>query len=190
MKKLTRMEFTVLLIIASILVIDVVCYFLYDFANDKGNIIFKLVFQGTISGLVTLGGLLFTALRQEQEKRIPFLVVQQRCTASARHKYSDTDREGCIECCDKGVDYVRKVNVSFINIKSNWVINCKICGTNIGSLGGSDSVNKYILISDACEKGNSFTVEFQDIFGKKYSQKIEYKKASECEYVFISNQPR
>lgn len=150
-----------------------------------------MVFQGSISGLVTLGGLLFTAFRQDQEKKIPFFVVWQEGKASARHKYVEVDREGCIKCCDENVDYVRRVNVKLTNIKSNWIINCKICETDIGSFGGLDSVSKSILISDTCNEDSFLTLEFQDIFGKKYSQKIEYKKAtSECEFVFISNQPR
>lgn len=190
MKNLTKIELTVTLILTFIVIIDIICICLYDFKNDQGNIIFKLIFQGSISGIITLGGLLFTSFKQEQEKRIPFLIILQNGKANARHMYSDFE-EDCIDCCDPDTEYVRKVNVKIQNTKSNWAINCSICNTPIGSLDGINPINIVLLLPDNCESKKIFTITYQDSFGKKYSQKIIIQKgSSECDYVFVSSQAR
>lgn len=191
MKKFfSSIHLSVCVIIFVLIIIDIICIFEYDFSTNKGNEVFKLVFQGSISGMVTLGGLLFTYFRQEQVNRCPCIIFQQEGNASARQPYRNIEKSNCIDCCDNNTEYARKIKIHIYNTKEAWAINCVIINTQIGAVKGSEYLCKYMILHD-CGNNDStkIKIKFQDVYGKRYAQTIICNRCN-TEYIFTSSLPK
>lgn len=185
------MNRTVWLIIIVLVIVSVVCTVNYDFTSEKGNEIYVLILEGTISGLVTLGGLVFTFYKQEQISRCPCFVIEQKHLATTRVEYSYLDKRYSIVCCDENTEFVRKVTVDVRNAKDAWALNFTVNGIKQGSLQGLKSSEKTLILPDRNNSENigEITITFQDSYGKQYYQIVEFCQR-DTEYVFTSRQPK
>lgn len=185
------MKKTILIIIVIIIFIDTICICNFDFSSQRGNSIYKLIFQGSISGIVTFGGLLFTFFRQEQIARCPSIIFEQLGHSHVRTAYENIDKENCIDCCTNIPEYARKVDIYVINVKDSWAVNCSISGVVQGAIPGHDPVKRTLILPSVeqeaiCEK---IILTFQDACGKKYNQIIECTQSG-SKYIFVSKQPK
>lgn len=179
-----------LVIVLFLIIICIICTYNYDFSTQQGNEIYKLIFEGSISGIVTLGGLLFTFFRQEEISRCPCLVFEQSGICKAREVYSDVEKRDCIDCCTSKTEYVRKVTIKIHNIKNTWAINTTIGGLQQGSIKGLGMIERTVILpsKDNGKASGEIKATFQDSFGKEYRQVIAYMQNG-TSYTFVSNQP-
>lgn len=177
-------------IILFLIIICVICTYNYDFSTQQGNGMYKLIFEGSISGVVTLGGLLFTFLRQEEISRCPCLIFEQSGICKAREVYINVKKGDCIDCCTSKTEYIRKVTIKIHNIKNTWAVNTTVGGQQQGSIKGSGVIERTLILpsKDNENVSGEIKITFQDVFGKKYSQVIEYMQNG-TSYLFVSKQP-
>lgn len=174
-----------------LVVIAVICMSNYNFNSTNGNEIYKLIFEGTISGIVTLVGLYLTFYHQQQLDNCPCFIVKMSNIPQANNKYEDIPKEDYIDCCLGNSEYARIVEVNIINVKAVWAINCEIQGYFLGAIRAGEVITEKIVLSS--DNNNSaydeICIIFQNIYGEKYYQIIECEQKN-SEYVFISQQPK
>lgn len=178
-------------IIIVLVIVAVFCATNYDFSSQKGSEIYVLILEGTISGMVTLGGLVFTFYKQEQIARCPCFIIEQKSFSSTKIEYSRIEKTKYIICCDETTKFVRKVTVDIRNAKNAWAINYSVNGVKQGSLQGLKSIEKTLVLPDgfASNCKEKINITFQDVYGTSYSQVIEFSQR-DTEYLFTSKQPQ
>lgn len=184
------MKRPILIITLIIILIDIICIFKYDFSSKRGDIIYKLILEGSISGIITFSGLIFTFFWQEKIARCPCIIIKQIGISQAKTEYQTIDKKDCVDCCTNGPQFVRKVEVHIINVKDSWAVNCSISGVVQGAISSGVPIKRTFILpsSDQEDICGKIELKFQDVYGKTYRQIVDFFQ-NETEYIFVSNQP-
>lgn len=192
------MKWPVVLMIVIAIVICTICAFQYDFVNQSGNEVYKLIFQASLSGTVTFCGLFITIANQEVQQRklekkkmCPCMILEQEGVASTERSVNSFESTDSVNCIRELQDdkKARSVNVKLINIKDNsWAMNCRIMEKRVCQAlkWNKDITIKLILYSEV--EDEEILVEFSDVYGVEYKQRIHYS-ANRGKYTFVSSQP-
>lgn len=155
----------------------------------------KILIQSICTGTVTFLGLFFTIYSQEIQNReklrvelCPCFIVKLNGMPSAAKEYNDNFSNNMVICCNSRK--VREVKCDIINCRNNFGLNVAIYKDNlkkyIGSLNGNEKLSITLILDSDNE--NSFFINFEDVYGIRYFQKIDYNFIGN-RYNFISHQP-
>ena len=192
------MKWPVVLMIVIAIVICTICAIQYDFVNASGNEMYKLIFQASLSGTFTFCGLFITIANQEvqqhkleKKKMCPCMILEQVGIASTEctvNSFKSSDLVNCIRE-PQGDEKVRSVKVRLTNIKDHsWSMNCRIMGKKVNqALKWNEGIAIELILYSEAEDAE-ILVEFSDVYGVEYKQRIHYS-ANRGKYTFASSQP-
>lgn len=187
-------------IIVEIVVTGAFMYLSQDECSEKLVVVAQIILQAILSGVVTFVGLFFTILSQERQANDSFILQQRPCFiidppnyASVKSVLSEiTTKQSLIICHEDGE--VRTSQCVLKNVKDNYGINVFIRSenSNLNYIGNfSKDYGKNVQLVLKAQEDGEFWVEFEDVYGNKYKQKINYKYLDgQNKYQFFSNQPQ
>lgn len=175
----------------------VVCFIYVKSTNDNTLEITKTMMQAITSGIITFIGLLFTILFQEKQSEhkqstelCPCFVINSDGTAGAKENGTDFDNTSITVICSSAAQ-VRLIQCKLFNAKNNQALNVSISNNKnenyLGSTGDKELIRNLILKSEGVDE---FFINFEDVYGIKYKQKIIYEYFKDNNnYKFVSNMP-
>lgn len=169
-----------------------------DSIEEQRATISKTILPSVCSGFITFLGL-FITMRfneyqikiKEREKICPVLCLNSNDKASVQKSLSQVDHQKYIVCTDS--KEIRIIKCQIQNSKDNAVNNLIIIKPCKDQASITRQCNKeYDFIFGVCSKKYlSFYLQYEDILGRRYKQKIKYKyDPQRNKYCFKSCDPK
>lgn len=194
-------KYIIILFFGAILIVGVsvgfFCHYYSDVSSQHIVDITKIIFQSMLTGSVTFCGLFLTILSQEHQNKkqnnlehCPCIIVKDYKGLSApRDITSINETEKIVICCAER--FVRTIDLTICNCKSNYCLNCSIKkedGNYI--IGNIKDQNEKIRVA-LWDQNHFLVFNFEDVYGLKYQQEIKYQYDKDTKAIsFVSCQPK
>ncbi len=182
---------------AAIAVASIAMIFCEENCTLAVNSISKIVMQSTLTGVITFLGLLFTLSSQEQRYRTenevvncPSIVVcPQSSPPSGEIKTNRIVANLPIIYCTSETTK-RTVDCTCINCRNNYALNVYVVQNDTKQFISLHNNKKELTLVLSSKKEDSFEIFFENIYGIRYRQKIDYNfQDGYKEVIFISSPP-
>lgn len=187
----------ILIVVLILAVIPIVIYL--NFYNPESNnamvSIMGIVIESLLTGAVTFTGLIITFSFQRQhdkenyEKSVCPCVVVKTASDNNSSQKIDSSLVDKTELLVTNEKYVRGLKCNIFNPTSNYILNVKLVGIGEREFPLELKRNKTFKLYLANNNKNKLVFSFEDIFGNRYRQIIEYEKVENEDYTFHYTSP-